>query len=271
MSKMKSEKSSGNRIFAGILGLILAFSLISGSVAVAENKAAVAEVKKAGFKLSTDELSALEFMANLDAYYFKVQAGEKLPKNIVDLLKKYDGERIYQIIYLLTDNIGAEEHLKVIEHRRSEYNFVFPGVFFLENEKERAFLEEIIALHNEMVKFMDKKIALEISSRIVDYFGYVKNTPSKGEYGFHGLVDVVFNNTVILACEWCWTRKPEYSDAIRLAIEACYFNPRMVATIDKMRSDLGIIEGYELPVKAIYPATREQLDAEAEEKTDQEK
>ena len=77
MSKMKSEKSSGNRIFAGILGLILAFSLISGSVAVAENKAAVAEVKKAGFKLSTDMLSALEFMANLDDFYFIVQAGEK--------------------------------------------------------------------------------------------------------------------------------------------------------------------------------------------------
>ncbi len=271
MSKMKSEKSSGNRIFAGIIGLILAFSLISGSVAVAENKAAVAEVKKAGFKLSTDMLSALEFMANLDDFYFKVQAGEKLPKNIMDLLKKYDPDQLYQLIHNEIDKIRSEEQSKVVSHKRTEYNYIFPGVYFITNETERKFIEEIQALNIEAVREMSKKKALEIAEKIIDYFDYVPHTRQKGEYGFRFMLYYVYCETRYYAYYFDWTKNPEFRETIDMAQQPCGFSPSARETVNKIKSDLGIIKDYELPIKAIYPATREQLDAQAEEKTDQER
>lgn len=259
MSKVELKGSLASRIGTGALGFILVFSPIVGPVAMAESKTAIVELKEAGFKLSDEEINALDFMANLDYYYNKVQAGEKLPKGIIDLLKKYGGEDIYQIIIKLNDAIAADEYLKVLEHKRSEYNFVFPGVFFIENETERTFIEDIVAMHNEMVKHANKQIGLDIIAKINDYF---ENGKRKGEYGFHGIVSVVYNNSAVYASQMEWTKKPEYLEAVKSAVESAYFNPRMTATVEKMRSDLGIIEGYELPVK-IYPATREQLDEQA--------
>lgn len=260
MSKVELKGSLASRIGAGALGFILVFSPIVGPVAMAESKTAIVELQNAGFKLSDEQTNALDFIAHLDEYYNKAEAGEKLPKGIVNLLKKYDGDYIFnKIVYTLGGDLAAEEGLKVLEHKRSEYNFVFPGVFFIENEEERKFAEEIQEMHNEVVHHADKKMALEIYSKIVDYFD---NGQKKGEYGFRGIIRVIFQANAGYVSNLGWAEKPEFLEAMRNASFACSFNPRMIATIEKIRSDLGIIENYELPVK-IYPATREQLDEQA--------